>query len=221
MEAKKVTSKTKGKFLSNIISNNYESVYRTIKRCPNIIHECIIDDERNPLKEAVYQINNTNMVKLLLDNGADVNACSTCYTGNNGIPPLIEAMYKGDLNYNIVKLLLDHGADVNKCITNTTASPLYLAIQKRHNNIAALLLEYGADVNICYENNSPLQLASKNGYSQLVKKIIECGATIECGDIMNSPLYLATTRLNNPLYIEKKEEYANIIQMLLDHGAVV
>ena len=243
------TDITKNKFITNILSNNYEKVRNTISRCPSIVHECIIDG-RNPLHKAIYQ-KYTDIVKLLLDSGADVNQCEskgmqTLFEFNNninvvfdGATPLFAAISKGDLNYPIVQILLEYGANVNQCDYHNT-SPLYLAIKERNTRIANLLLEYGADTNIhYYTNTSPLQVAAMNGNSQIVQALLEHGANVDTtnADATNvdttnvdatnvdttntSPLYLAAVRWDNPLFIAKKKEYENIIKILLNSGADV
>uniref|UniRef100_A0A6C0I1W8 Uncharacterized protein n=1 Tax=viral metagenome TaxID=1070528 RepID=A0A6C0I1W8_9ZZZZ len=238
------TNITKNKFITNILSNDYDKVCKTISRCPSVVHECITDG-RNPLHKAIYQ-KNTDIVKLLLDSGADANKCEskgmqTLFEFNNnidvvfdGVTPLFAAISKGDLNYSIVQILLEYGVNVNQCDYHNT-SPLYLAIKGRNTRIANLLLEYGADVNICnYTNTSPLQVAAMNGNSQIVKALLERGATTDItnADAANadsanadstntSPLYLAAVRWANPLFIAKKKEYESIIKMLLNSGADV
>jgi len=237
------TDITKNKFITNILLNNYEKVRKTISRCPSIVHECITDG-RNPLHKAIYQ-KYTDIVKLLLDSGADVNQCEskgmqTLFEFNNNInivfdgeTPLFSAISKSDLNYSVVQILLEYGANVNQCDYHT--SPLYLAIKGRNTRIANLLLEYGADVNICnYTNTSPLQVAVMNGNSQIVQALLERGANINNANTTTedtttentttedtSPLYLAAVRWANPLFIAKKEEYTKICKMLIEYGADV
>ena len=228
------TSITKNKFITNILSNEYEKVRKTISRCPDIVHECIIDG-RNPLHTAISQ-KYTYIVKILLDSGADVNqreskGMRTVFEFNNninvvfdGVTPLIKAISKGDcsiVTFNIVQILLEYGANVNQCDSNNT-SPLYLAIKGRNTQIAKLLLNYGADVNIySYKNTSPLHLAARNGNSQIVQALLEHGATDTTATDTTTPLYLAAARWANPLFIAKREAYTSIIKMLIDYGADV
>jgi ankyrin repeat protein len=229
------TDITKNKFIANILSNNYEKVRKTISRCPSIVHDCITDG-RNPLHKAIYQ-KYTDIVKLLLDSGANVNQCESNgmqtlfdqdedIISSYGITPLLAAISKVDLNYSIIQILLEYGANVNQCDYHNT-SPLYLAIKGRNTRIANLLLEYGADANIhYYTNTSPLQVAAMNGNSQIVQALLERGATVNNNTNTTtttdtSPLYLAAVRWANPLFIAKKKEYASIIKMLIDYGADV
>jgi ankyrin repeat protein len=216
------TAITKNKFITNILSNDYNKVCRTISRCPKIVQECITDG-RNPLHKAVYQIGYMDIVKILLDSGADVNQCeSNINVVFNGTTPLLKAMDKGDLNFSIVKILLEYGANVNRCDYHNT-SPLYLAIKQRNIKIANLLLEYGADVNICNDTNtSPLQLAAAIGNSQIVQALLERGANVNAETTTdNSPLYLAAVRWADPLFAVKKEKYASVIKILIEYGADV
>jgi ankyrin repeat protein len=143
------TDITKNKFITNILSNNYEKVRRAISRCPSVVHECITDG-RNPLHKAIYQ-KYTDIIKLLLDSGADVNQCEsngmqTLFEFNvvfDGATPLIAAISKG--NCSIVQILLEYGANINQCDYDNT-SPLYLAIKGRNTQIVNLLLERGAEL---------------------------------------------------------------------------
>ena len=83
----------------------------------------------------------TEVVKLLLDNRADVNARR--HTG--GVTPLYVAAQDGHTE--VVKLLLDHKAEVNTCCNDDGATPLYIADQNGHRQVVQLLLDYNADWN--------------------------------------------------------------------------
>ena len=87
-------------------------------------------------------------VKLLLENGADVNLKND----NKATPLLMAARISNiDSSYDTVKLLLEYGADVNlKNIDGWTAlmmSARYSNTDSTFNTVK-LLLEYGADINL-------------------------------------------------------------------------
>jgi hypothetical protein len=80
------------------------------------------------------------MVRLLLDNGANVNLT----TGQHG-PPMTAASEAG--NDRIIRLLLKNGADVNAW-SGRFGYALHAALAKKKEKIARLLIENGADVNL-------------------------------------------------------------------------
>ena len=83
-----------------------------------------------------------DVVELLLDNGADIEArISDCY-----VTPLIRACYNGHMS--IVELLLDRGADIHAVSKNSIHS-LYHACNKGHDSVVKLLLKHGANANSC------------------------------------------------------------------------
>jgi len=89
----------------------------------------------NSLLDAAYD-GYYDIVKLLLNNGADVDARSI-----NGYTALIYASAEG--YYNIVKLLLDFNANIN--IANyDKQNALYSALLYHNNDIAKLLKKHGA-----------------------------------------------------------------------------
>ncbi|QOR35635.1 ankyrin repeat domain-containing protein [Clostridium sp. 'deep sea'] len=83
--------------------------------------------------ELATQDNYTEMIKLLIKYGAELN---------NIANPLNEAIQKN--NIKITKLLLDSGADPNNALKKL---PLQSAIDNNNLEIFNLLVEYGADVN--------------------------------------------------------------------------
>jgi ankyrin repeat protein len=100
-----------------------------------------------PLFEAI-QANEIDIVSLLLDHGADINARMEEEEHGWGaasyihyLSPLVVAIRTGDID--MVRLLLERGANVNT-EGGTTNVPLFEAILKGRRDIARLLLMYGA-----------------------------------------------------------------------------
>jgi ankyrin repeat protein len=91
---------------------------------------------------AAIDTGNLLMVKLLVDNGANVND-----SFNPGLvrTPLQRAAEIG--NFEIVQYLLENGAHANSAPCYSGGTPLQLTAIGGHVGIAELLLEYGADVN--------------------------------------------------------------------------
>ena len=97
---------------------------------------CVIQDRGLILAAGRGHI---EIVKLLLENGADVNSRT-----KDGDTALIVASKAGHTN--VVKLLLERGADVNAKNRNGRMA-LMGATNQGHLNVVKLLLERGADVN--------------------------------------------------------------------------
>ena len=94
------------------------------------------------LTTAAYE-GQTNVVKDILDKGADVNERSGCAWGSDpNLTALICAAYGGHIE--TVKVLIERGADVNASSNGWT--PLVSAAYVGDAGIAKLLIEKGADV---------------------------------------------------------------------------
>lgn len=86
---------------------------------------------RTPLHHAVTRKNNADILRILIDNRADVNAID-----ENGKTPLMVASFYGELE--AVKLLVEAGADVRQK-SNSGKTALDTAISWKHNEIAEYL----------------------------------------------------------------------------------
>jgi ankyrin repeat protein len=123
----------------------------------------------------------TNVARLLVRRGADVNHC-----GRNGFTPLILASFIGptmlamrrrstDLSIvysegqlEMVKLLLDAGADPNAS-TDDGFTPLMAASGEGYVEIVRLLLQARADVTAKNKRGStPLSLACQENHSEVI-----------------------------------------------------
>ncbi len=80
----------------------------------------------------VAAFGNLEIVKLLIERGADVQA-----TNNTGATSLFYATLKGCLD--VVRLLIERGANVNLA-TNSGATPLIVAVQNSHAEIVVTLI---------------------------------------------------------------------------------
>jgi len=85
----------------------------------------------------------TNVVKDLLDKGADPNERGSCGKVGWSVTPLVCAVCYGHLE--AVKVLVDRGADVN-APGHHDWTPLMMAAYAHHADIAKLLIGNGADL---------------------------------------------------------------------------
>lgn len=106
---------------------------------------------------------NIDVVKLLIDHGADVNA-----PGELGITPLHRAK-----NAEIAQLLIDHGANVHGDCCDT---PLLSAVWNDKNDIVKILIDHGADVNAKdIDGHTPLDIAIERGQDEIAALLREHG----------------------------------------------
>ncbi|KAF7161732.1 hypothetical protein CNMCM5623_007219 [Aspergillus felis] len=113
-----------------------------------------------------------SVVKLLLDNGADVN-----YRAKSLIKTALhEAVHRECLE--IVQLLLDRGASPSLGYSSNNDSPLHTAAAMGNPDICAALLKAGADINDSNEHGwTPLMLAIRRG-KNTVRLLVESGADV-------------------------------------------
>ncbi|KAG1661828.1 Ankyrin repeat domain-containing protein 17 [Nymphon striatum] len=181
---------------------------------------------------------NLDIVKLLLKNGADINAQSL--TGNtplmcacsggfedivrlllsegasiedhneNGHTPLMEAASAGHVP--IAKILLEHGAGINTHSSEFKESALTLACYKGHVEMVRFLLQAGADQeHKTDEMHTALMEASMDGHVEVAKLLLNSGAQVNMpADSFESPLTLAACGGHVELAMLLIERGANI-----------
>ncbi|RYP68260.1 hypothetical protein DL771_006762 [Monosporascus sp. 5C6A] len=178
---------------------------------------------------------NVEVVKLLLENGADLTI-----TKKDGWTPLHAASVNGHVE--VVKLLLEKGADVTTADNNGN-TPLLAASATGRVEVVKLLLENGADATIASNNGwTPLNSASDNGHVEVVKLLLENGADVSIADSDGwTPLGLASgsghvevvklllenessiTVTNKtgrtPLYTASWNGHIEVVKLLLEKGA--
>jgi len=141
---------------------------------------------RTPLAIAAAQDGNFDIVKLMVERGAEVETHDDLegflFTGGGKDTPLIEAAKTHDVR--TVRYLLDHGAKVN-ATNNTGATALTEASLRGSVDIARLLIERGADVN--HTTNAPFELApihlaAIRGSAPLIELLLSHGAQVNAKD---------------------------------------
>ena len=159
-----------------------------------------------PLQESVtFSI---EMVKLLLEKGADIN-------GGTTMPAL---HYAVNMNLkDIVELLIQHGADINtKDQWGTT--PLFWSVNNLYFyeslvdviDIMNLLIANGADVNSKTEQGWPnIFFAADAGKTEAVKLLLEAGADISFKDDAGQ----------TALHVAAQNGHTDVVELLLDKGA--
>lgn len=149
-----------------------------------------------------------DIVKFLLDEGADVNAKRT----KDGTTVLMETAEEGHTD--VVKLLLERGAKVNVKRTKDGITALMEAADKCHADIIRLLLDKNAEVNAktTDDGTTALMEASDEGCTETVKLLLDKGAKVNIQRTTNG-----TTALMEAAEGGRIE----IVRLLLDKGADV
>jgi uncharacterized protein len=142
-------------------SFNDEDVRKVIA---NLLEEGVSPVAKNTALHVASRNGHTEIVEMLLEKGADVNAKT-----NEGITALIRASEKGHTE--TVARLLEKGADVNaKDSDGWTA--LMWASRNGHAETVTILLEEGADVNAkdnYFLGSTALDIAIKKEHPEIVK----------------------------------------------------
>lgn len=130
----------------------------------------------------------TEIIKLLIDKGADVNITSS----ESSDTPLIVAI---NINsFEIVKSLYNAGADINKNM------PLIMAICNSSAEIAEFLIEKGADVNVIDEDGTTALYYAVGSYKpqmiKVIRALVDKGVDLFYGKPDMNPLEHAVT-INN------------------------
>ena len=128
-----------------------------------------------PLMRAVRD-GRVDLVKALVDRGADVNA-----KDSDDFTALTFAAAAGDAQ--IVSTLLSHGADPNVAAVIRALTPLHLAARSGHQAAAASLLAAGANVDAKETGGqTPLFWAAVADYSDVVHTLLGAGAKVNLRD---------------------------------------
>lgn len=162
--------------------------------------------------------NSTQIAKILIDFGADVNYLSQFDLDEDlsyiFSSPLIDAV--NNHNFNRTKLLIENGADVNLCIDESKYCVITQNIPKDENDqtdylqILELLIKNGANVNA--SNSSALKIAIEIGSIKAIELLLKSGAKPDlCGEngqtALITLLNLMSGIFNDNELDDKEEEY--------------
>lgn len=122
------------------------------------------------------QCKSYEVVKLLLDAGADVHT-----TSDNGSSPFLALVHRADPS--AVQLMLQAGPDIHARNINNTM-PLHIACQSNKADVVQLLLQAGADVNAKNKwNVTPLHWACEVNKADVVQLLLAAGADTKATDV--------------------------------------
>jgi len=157
-----------------------------------------------PLQYAVNEGAKPAVVAVLLEVGADVNACVAAESGSVGHTPLMLAAYRGRLD--LVKQLLAAGADVHAQTEHgltALASAAWGGKTSAYEQVMQELLAHGAR-----PDAEALTAAGRKGSAEMVKLLVEAGADVN-----------EVSRWGTALHLAVDEGRADTVAALLAAGA--
>jgi ankyrin repeat protein/mono/diheme cytochrome c family protein len=185
--------------INAVRANDIANVTRTLAEQPELVKA--VDNAGSTLLHHAAAFASVEMMKLLLDKGADPNAQNR--RKSTPMHWAIQAEAK-------VRLLLERGAKVEtKQVEGRTA--LYQAASLGNgNNVVRLLLEKGADPNArTVTGATPLMAASRSGNVEVMRMLLAGKAQVNAQSGNGSTALMAAASSGNP----------DAVRLLLDSGA--
>ena len=143
----------------------------------------------------------TEIVRLLLDDGADVDAT----TGPGGpqaaltvpgVTALMRAAWNG--HPEVARLLIERGADVN-ARESQGHTALMMAAKGGHTDTVGILLEHGADINARYPLGiTALMYAAANNYVETVRLLLDQGADVNANSALGETALIKALKHGDP-----------------------
>ncbi|MHB1458026.1 MAG: Imm53 family immunity protein [Armatimonadota bacterium] len=165
---------------------------------------CVEDNQRRmPLHAAIEIGSGIDVVRLLLDAGADSNVID-----DKGISPLYLTCEQGYTD--IAGLLIEVGADIDQR-DHEGISPVEIAINTRHVDIAEFLIKKGCEVFVKRGGFGLMHASASIGNVKLGRILIDKGVPLD--DAGNSG--------RTPLHLAAQNGHLGFCRFLLKHGVRV
>ena len=195
----------------HVLATIMDSEHLVLKMVQNGIDINIQDqDNRTPLLRAT-QFNQFDIVRVLLENGANPNIPSKySYEGN----PFHVAI-KNKRN-EMALLMMKYGANVHVPCSDLFGQehhPLHLAILHQNQGMVKALIEHGCDIETKgIDDFTSLHIAAQKGFEDILVTILE---TIDA----NINVQLLDGTLETPLHLATEASEKKCVKVLLEHGA--
>ena len=166
-----------------------------------------VEPDTTPLMSAIMHTENADVIRVLVQNGADVSA-------RDGFDDSTPLMFAANANPNpaIIQILIDNGADVGARDRHGLTA-LMSAADRNTAEVVQTLIDNGADVSARTESGTTaLMLAARRNTPEVAQILIDNGADVLArSDAGGTALSGAAQREDSP----------EVAQILIDNGADV
>ena len=174
---------------------------KIVKKNLDLFVNAANEEGNTPLFYAI-DANNIDVVKLLIENGANINQHN-----NGGHTSLHWASVKG--HKRIVKYLVKRGIDIN-ILNDKKNTSVLIASELGHEDIVKFLVEHDANINLQdIDGDTPLLMAARTNHENIVKFLVEHGADIN----------VKNKKGDSPLICAAKKRNLNLVRYLINKGA--
>ncbi len=141
-----------------------------------ILKKVELNDKDNPSILMACSSCDMETIKLLIENGAKVNA-----KHSNGKTAMNDALYGN--NFDAISLLIENGYDLKN-----DGDSFRQAVSNKQHDAVKIFLNYGIDVNFCKPdmvypcNSTPVHIAAQNNDLETVKLLVQKGADVKVKD---------------------------------------
>ena len=198
-------------FLQHVVQNHVDVVKQALSSQPELLHAKTTDNFRYTALHRASQLGHVEMVKVLLENGANIHEVSQRMSWK----ALLLAAKHGHTK--VVELLLNAGDDVNVQLaySKNRFTSLHFACQYGHIDLARMLItKYKARLDITSANGlRPIHTAANFGFEDIVTILLDAGEDVET---RHNSLWRYT-----PLHWAVQENKYQTAQVLLARGANV
>lgn len=208
-------------FLAAINAEDVDLVKKLLDQGAKVNPSDDEDDPAFPLEVGAHR-GNPEIVKLLLEHGAEVDRVSDEYP-----TPLMLACSLGHLE--VARVLIEHGAEVSLANWSTEETALKAASRNGHTEIVRLMLENGAAVDHVtdedhtggeyFEEHTALMAACLHDQTDVARILLEHGANVNlCNSAFGMTPLMGAAALGNTDLVDLLLQYEAKLERCDDDG---
>jgi ankyrin repeat protein len=171
-----------------IEKNDLAKVKALIAKDPRVKDQLDLG-KMSPLHHALWN-KNTDLLRLLIQNGADVNI-----VGPLGRTPLIHGIIGPQIPFEMISALVDAGAQI-ETKDSFGIPPLLYAVQSGRRDVVDLLISKNANISLEPPNGRRLLVGCiEQGYKDLLNRLIAKGADLQTNGLLRAAASAGQTEM--------------------------